>query len=358
MGATFAAPPERLPHGGSPGAVGADPAAVNGLVGTPKHVTDAVADATIDFVDRHKNGPFFAFMAHYAVHAPVADAQARADLLAKYKAKRPGTGPSVPAYGALGEGLDQSVARVVDHLRTTADPNNPDHSLADNTIVVIAGDNGGLGLYTDNGPLRGQKGELHEGGIRVPLIAWSTNPALVHGNTINHTPVYVTDYHPTFAALAGASLPSGRPLDGADLSHLFADATAELDRDALYWHLPGYLADGRRNQHPQSVIRSGQWKLLYNYEDLSWELYDLAADISENRNMAAERPDLVHLLGHNLIRWLVDAEAPLATLREGRPPLTFTVTGTTYANGRTRHLNRTTLVVNPGEQLPLVLQRH
>ena len=154
-------------------------------------------------------------------------------------------------------------------------------------MVVFTSDNGGLRKFADNGPLRGQKGELYEGGIRVPMIAWSGNPRLVDSGTINHTPIFAADYHPTLAALARTTPPA---VDGRDLSPLIRDADADLDRDALYWHLPGYLIDEARNQHPQSVIRSRQWKLIYSYEDQGFELYDLGKDIGETTDLAAAQP--------------------------------------------------------------------
>ncbi|MFK0195507.1 sulfatase [Kitasatospora sp. NPDC090308] len=340
-----------------PYARGEDPAAVNALVGTDKHVTDAVTDATIDFVDRHKDAPFFAFMGSYAVHNPVSAGQARADLLAKYRQKKPGTGISNAAYAALTEGLDQGVARVVDHLETTPDPRNPGHALADNTVVVFASDNGGLGTYTDNGPLRGQKGELHEGGLRVPLIAWSANPALVRGGRVDSTPVDTIDYYPTFAALAGAALPAGQPLDGKDLSRLFADPAATVDRDALYWHLPGYLAENGRDQRPQSVIRSGRWKLVFDYETHSAALYDLVNDLGETHDLAGEQKAVAHSLGLKLINWLEQTHAPLATLRAGHEPISFPVLGKTYSGGQiTRHVGEN-VTVQPGQEMPFVLPR-
>ncbi|MGP4110390.1 sulfatase [Streptomyces sp. 4N509B] len=338
---------------------GVDPAALDALVGTDKHVSDALADATIDFIDRNNedgDDPFFAFLSPYAVHTPIGDRQARADLLAKYQAKTPGATSSHASYGALTEGLDQSVARVVHHLETTPDPDNPGHPLADNTIVVFTSDNGGVERFTDNGPLRGQKGELREGGIRVPLIAWSGNPELVDGDRVNHTPVYATDHHATIASLAGARVPGRQPLDGVDLSGLFADPDARVRRDALYWHLPGYLVDEHRDQRPQSVIRSGRWKLSYSYEDGSWELYDLREDVGETDDLAEERPELVRELGRDLIRWLDELNAPLATLREGRAPVEITVSGTAYANDRATRHHGDTLVIQPGEEVPLVLQ--
>ncbi|MGW8990526.1 sulfatase [Streptomyces zhihengii] len=338
-----------------PWSAGTDPAALDALVGTDKHVSDALADATIDFVDRNKQAPFLAFLSTYGVHTPVGDAQGRKDLLAKYKAKAPGTSTSNPAYGALVEGVDQSVARVVRHLETTADPRNPGHPLADNTVVVFTADNGGVENFTDNGPLRGQKGELREGGIRVPLIAWSANPALVKGGRIDHTPVYAADHHATIASLAGAA-PAARPVDGVSLDGLFAGDGAGLGRQSIFWHLPGYLIAGDRDQRPQSVIRSGRWKLVHSYEDRSWELYDLATDIGETRDLAGERPDQVQRLGRELIRWLDEVDAPLATLREGREPLRFTVRGTTYADGRATVRTGEPVVVRPGEEVPLVLR--
>ncbi|OKJ75003.1 sulfatase [Streptomyces sp. CB02460] len=334
---------------------GESTAALDALVGTDKHVTDALADAELDFIDRNKKDPFFAFVGSYAVHTPVGEKQARADLLAKYRAKTPGSTTSNPSYGALIEGLDQNVARLVDRLRTTADPRNPGHVLADNTVLLFSGDNGGVEQFTDNGPLRGQKGELREGGIRVPQIAWSTNPQLVRGNRVDHTPVYVADHTATIAALAGVPAADRGQLDGADLSGRL-NGSAPLERDALYWHLPGYLIEGGRDQRPQSVIRSGKWKLVYSYEDRSWQLYDLANDIGEAHDLAAEQPAVVTDLGTKLIRWLDDVDAPLATLRAGKAPLQFTVTGSTYADDKVVQRRNETVVVRPGEEVPVVLQ--
>ena len=97
-------------------------AQLDALVGTDKHVTDAQTDAAIDFIDRSKDEPFFAFVSEFAPHFPVNDAQARSDLLAKYRAKAPGSAPAKPSYAALTEAVDQSVARIVDYLETTPGP--------------------------------------------------------------------------------------------------------------------------------------------------------------------------------------------------------------------------------------------
>jgi arylsulfatase A-like enzyme len=97
-------------------------AQLDALVGTDKHVTDAQTDATLDFIDRNKDQPFFAFVSEFAPHFPVDDAEARPDLLAKYRTKPAGEDPAKPSYGALVEGVDQSVARIVDYLETPPTP--------------------------------------------------------------------------------------------------------------------------------------------------------------------------------------------------------------------------------------------
>ena len=332
---------------------GVDRAALDALVGTDKHVSDALGDASLDFVDRHAGSPFLLMTSAYAVHTPVGRQQARDDLLAKYDARPPVAGhPADPSYAALLEGLDQSVARIVDHLEETPDPRNPGHPLADNTVVLFTSDNGGLARYADNGPLAGQKGELREGGIRVPLIAWSGSPDLVDGGSVNHTPVSSQDYHPTLASLAEATPPA---VDGRDLSALYADRDAELDRDALYWHLPGYLVEGGRDQRPESVIRSGRWKLVYSYERRDAALYDLRSDLGETRDLADLRPARVQALGAKLQRWLDELDAPLATLAEDEAPVRFTFTGTAYADGATTRHRRDQLVVEPGEEVPMLV---
>ncbi|MCO6044790.1 sulfatase [Aeoliella sp. ICT_H6.2] len=328
------------------------PESIDQLVGTPIHVSDAMADAATWFMEQHKTKPLMVQFHPFAVHTPIGNKQARRDLLAKYQAKTPGDEDRNASFAALIEGMDQSVARLIDYLQTTDDPRNPGQTLDKNTLVIFLSDNGGKQPQSNNGPLKGQKGELDEGGIRVPMVAWSGNPTLVDRGTVNHTPVSGIDLYPTFAALAGAGLPEGVTLDGADLSGILADAEATLDRDALYWHLPGYLIGGGRDQHPQSVIRAGKWKLLYNYEDQSFELYDLEADLAEANNLASSNPQMVRELGARLIEWLADTAAPLATVRAGE--LEVEAAGPYYADGEIREASGT-LTLTAGDEVPLVL---
>src|SRR6478735_5466036 len=164
---------------------GVTEAQLDALVGTDKHVTDAQTDAALDFIDRSKDRPFFAFVSEFAPHFPVNDDEARPDLLAKYHAKPAGEDPAKPSYGALVEGVDQSVARIVDYLETTPDPRNGGKPLADNTLVIFTSDNGGeedpIEAGAWNGPLREDKGFMYEGGVRVPWIVWSGGSDVVRG---------------------------------------------------------------------------------------------------------------------------------------------------------------------------------
>ncbi len=332
---------------------GASVAEIDALVGTAKHVSDAMADAAIDFMEANKSGSFMVQFNPYAVHTPIGNSQARDDLLAKYQAKTPGVEDSNASFGALIEGMDQSVARLIDYLETTPDPSNPGKNLDENTLVVFYSDNGGRQGQSNNGSLKGQKGEFDEGGIRVPMVAWSGNAALVDGGTVNDTPVAPIDFYKTFASVAGATLPAATPLDGEDISGIIADNAATLARENLYWHLPGYLVDGARNQRPQTVTRSGDWKLMYNYETQSYELYDLNGDLSETTNVADANATVVDDLGMDMINWLDSVDAPLATLRSGSLELQFT--GTYYANGTISNVVDQAITINAGEEVPIFL---
>jgi arylsulfatase A-like enzyme len=341
---------------------GVSRAELDSLVGTDKHVTDAQTDAALDFIDRKKDQPFFAFVSEFAPHFPVNDAQARPDLLAKYDAKAPGTDPSKPSYAALVEGIDQSVARIVDHLEHTPDPRNGGRPLSDNTLLIFTSDNGGeedpVSAGAWNGPLREDKGFMYEGGVRVPWIVWSDNPDLVRGGgRENRTIVNSTDLYTTLASYAKAPLPAGVPLDGIDLRPAISKGTF-INRTHFH-HLPGYVRfGGQLESSPFSSVRDGRWKLYYTYEDAAFQLYDLQSDLGETHDLAAERPGIVHQLGERLIQWLDDTDAPLATVRPGQPARVLRgVTGEAYADGAITQHRGHTITVEPGQEVPFVLPR-
>lgn len=338
---------------------GVSEAQLDALVGTAKHVTDAQTDAALDFIDRKKDEPFFAFVSEFAPHFPVNDTEARSDLLAKYQAKTPGEDPAKPSYAALTEGVDQSVARIVDYLETTPDPRNGGKPLSENTVVIFTSDNGGeedpVIAGADNGPLRDEKGFKYEGGVRVPWIVWSQNPELVKGGRVNDTVINSTDLYPTLASYADAPLPTGVELDGIDLTPAFRQGR-HLDH-VHYHHLPGYVRfSGALESTPFSSVRDGRWKLYYNYTDASVELYDLGTDIGETTDLAADEPEVVAELGRELVDWLDETDAPLATLREGQATRVIEdFTGLTYADGEVVEHRGDTVTTAAGDEVPLVL---
>jgi len=286
-----------------------------------EHLTDATTDAALDFLAGNCSNPFYMHVAYHAPHTPIRN-QGRPDLVARYAAKQDGKAHRNDDYAALVEGVDQGVGRILKFLNTTKDPNHPGQMLAANTLVIFTSDNGGFEGPTENSPLKGQKGEYTEGGLRVPMIA--AYPGNIPSGTVNATPVSTVDFYPTLAAMAQANLPADYPLDGEDLSPILADPSASLARDALFWHFPGYLIGNGRNQRPQTLMRKDvgarQWKIIYSYENQSWELYDLAADIGEANNLASSEPAVLAELGVQLRNWLVEIEAELPTdAQTGKP---------------------------------------
>jgi len=263
------------------------------LIGTPKHVTDALTDAVIDFLKTHLGSgkPLYLQVHHYAIHTPN---QGRPDLVAKYTAKKAAQ-PSQRGHdnvhvAALIEGLDQSVGRIVSFLNDPNGDGDTSDSIASQTLLLFLSDNGGDGR-TNNAPLRGRKGMFTEGGIRVPFIA--VMPGVIPAGVKSDVMIHVIDFYPTLAEFAGAALPapSAQPLDGVSLVPLLLGRASSLGRSAIYYHFPGYL-DTRAS--PCSVIlrelEGHRYKLFYFYEDRHTELYDLTSDIGEQTDLLSFPP--------------------------------------------------------------------
>jgi arylsulfatase A-like enzyme len=166
--------------------------------------------------------------------------------------------------------------------------------IADNTLVIFSSDNGGLLGPTNNKPLRSGKGYPYEGGIRVPYIF--RHPGVIKPGTVCKTPVISVDFFPTICKAAGVALPSGRTIDGEDLTGLLTQSAA-LKRKAIYWHFPHF----RGRIMPYSIIRQGDWKLIKRYAGKpEFELFNLAKDLSEKQDLAPDMPDKVKELDANL----------------------------------------------------------
>ena len=287
----------------------------NPPVAYPKgqYLADFLTDKAVDFIRRKKDNPFFLYLPHFGVHAPH---EAKPNLVERFKNKKPMGGHHDPVYAAMIASVDESVGRV---MRTLDELN-----LADNTVVIFVSDNGGVGGYvregikpegkdvTDNAPLRSGKGSLYEGGTRVPFIArW---PGVTKPGSRNGVPTIHVDLYPTLLEIAGAPKPA-QVLDGASLVPLLRDPNANLARDAIFQHFPGYLGAGKGQWRttPVSTIQSGDWKLMEFLEDGRLELYNLKDDLSEKKNLASQMPEKAGELKARLADWRARVKAPMPT---------------------------------------------
>ncbi|WP_083631288.1 sulfatase [Labilibacter marinus] len=294
------------------------------LEGTPKHLTDALGDAVVDYIkDRTQKGkPFFAYVPFHAVHVSILP---RPDLEKKYKAKKSIDPRHNRAdYAAFIELLDQNVGRILNALDDPNGDGDTADGIADNTLVVFYSDNGGFMGPTDNTPLRLRKGTYYEGGVRVPLIF--RYPDVIAPNSINTSQeVHTVDFYPTLAEMAGASLPdpSVHAVDGKSVASILKGESEVIeDKKELYWHFPGYM-DVRN--WPQSVMHyrhsdNQHYKLFYNYENGAYELYNLSEDIGESSNLLEGNPtqptlDLAIKMNNKLRDWLIKSKAPTGTWR-------------------------------------------
>ena len=248
--------------------------------------SDRLTDEVLEFIDDSRERPFFVYLADHAVHAPF---DPEPHLLEKYerKARDRDDRRDDPAHAATVEAVDRNVGRIVGHLEKLG--------LSDDTVVVFTSDNGGTQRYTP--PLRGGKGELYEGGIRVPLvIAW---PGVVAAGGKSDMPVASIDLYPTLLELSGADAPAGQTLDGVSLVPLLRGGE-EPRRERLFWHFPCYVGKAP----PASVVREGNYKLVEFFEDGGHvELYDLGADPHEEHDLAAEMPEKAATLARTLRDW-------------------------------------------------------
>jgi arylsulfatase A-like enzyme len=221
--------------------------------------------------------------------------EAPADLIEKYK-DRIGPGVKDARYAAMIEAMDAAMGRLfalLDELK-----------LADNTLVIFTSDNGGFSGVADNRPLREGKGTLYEGGIRIPLIVrW---PGAVPENTTCQTPVISTDFYPTLLEAAGLSPRPGKTLDGESIMPLLTQ-NDPLKRKSIFFHYPNYA--WHKSNRLGAVIRRGDYKLIERYDDGSVELYNLAEDLSEKKDLADQMPKRAARMKTQLDAWLKETGA-------------------------------------------------
>jgi len=261
-------------------------------------LTDREGDEIVNFI-QNQNSKFFIHWAPYAVHTPI---MGPADLVEKYKAKTPGIHRN-PTYAALVENLDQNVGKVLGELDRLG--------LRENTLVIFTSDNGGLignpqNPVTVNLGLRSFKGYPYEGGIRVPtIVRW---PGRIAPGSISSTPIITMDWVSTILNYLGAPIPDY--LDGESLRSIFENPEENIKRD-LFWHFPHYRTP---DVLPYSIVRSGDYKLIYYFDGSEAELYDLSNDPKEEKNLVMEFPQMVSQLKIKLENWWKETGARLPQL--------------------------------------------
>jgi arylsulfatase A-like enzyme len=327
-----------------------------------EYLTDRLTTDALQYIDEHKDQPFFLYFAHFAVHDPI---EGRKDLVEKYKKKLAKMPPDKrPPYilegnpdgdaltieervsllrdsaysgfsqlprgtvkvkqrqdnvqfAAMVESMDESLGRVMEKLKQLG--------LDENTIVVFASDNGGMAagnfgrpskvldrrapdknFSTSNLPLRGAKGWMYEGGIRVPtIIKWSGVKSPGSTCTI---PVVTPDFYPTLLDMAGLPLLPRQHVDGVSIRPVLQGAK-KLNREAIYWHFPHYSNHGM--QSPGGAVRAGKYKLLEYYENGTVQLFDLEKDLQELHDVSKENPAKVKELLAMLHAWRLSVGAKM-----------------------------------------------
>jgi arylsulfatase B len=241
-----------------------------------EHLTDAFTREAESFLQRHRDQPFFLCVAYNAVHSPMQAADRYLERFAGIDDMHR------RIFAAMTAHLDDSVGRILTKLR--------DLELEERTLVVFLSDNGGptRELTSSNAPLRGGKGQLYEGGIRVPfLMRW---PGRLPAGHVEERAAISLDIFATALAAANAEVPeSAPPRDGVDLAARLAGGDARPLHESLYWRMGGNAA-----------LRQGNWKIVRQGAGRrtpgAWQLYHLADDVGETRDLAAERPEVLNRL--------------------------------------------------------------
>ena len=248
--------------------------------------TDLVTRYGIDFIKRHKKEPFFLYLPYETPHYPY---QGRHSKPFRTKGSKKASNKAVPAdsipgiYKEMVEVMDGDIGRIIQVLK--------DMHLTGKTFVFFCSDNGGVRNYGQhNLPLRGWKGQLYEGGHRVPAIAWW--PGKIRAGVKSDETIMSMDIFPTFLDLANET--PMKELDGISFKEILLKEGTMPER-SLFWRF-----------HHVKVIRQGDWKLIIPETKTiqnNIELYNLKNDLSETKNLAAQKPEVVKTLQEKLNKW-------------------------------------------------------
>ncbi len=228
------------------------------------YLTDAITDEAVDFIDKHADKPFCLVVSYNAVHSPLQATDEDLQSLRRIKDDQR------RIFAGMLVALDRGVGRVRDALR--------DRGLTRHTLVVFLSDNGGPTeeLTSSNAPLRGGKGSLYEGGMRIPMV-WSF-PGRLPAGRVEHRPVLSLDIAAT--ALDVAGLPAVEGADGTSMLGWINNPSGDDPHERIYWRMAG----------GKMAFRLGNWKIVRPKRGEPIELYHLASDVSESRNLVRQQP--------------------------------------------------------------------
>lgn len=244
--------------------------------------TDLLTRYSIDFIKRHSKESFFLYLPYETPHYPY---QARYSKPFRTEGSKKAFNKATPRdsipgiYRDMVEIMDEDIGKILQVLK--------EEHLTENTLVFFCSDNGGVRKYGHNLPLHGWKGQLYEGGHRVPAIAWW--PGKIKAGTQTDETILSMDIFPTFVDLAHGA--PGKELDGISFSKVLLEE-GHMSERPLFWRY-----------HHNKAIRLSDWKLIVHKTKKTVKLYNLKNDLSETRNLAEEKPELVKTLQEKLNKW-------------------------------------------------------
>ncbi len=271
------------------------------------YAPDLILAESLNFIDKHKNSPFFLYLPFVEPHMAMQSPQEIIDRYPKewddvalggkgpYNGKKgylPHDRPRA-AYAAMISDLDDHVGAVLSRLKKLG--------LDQNTIIIFTSDNGptwnGLGgadpkFFNSTSGLRGYKGSCYEGGLRIPcIVKW---PNVIKPGQVSNAATYFPDWFPTLSTIANASLPKNNKLDGIDMLSLFKGGELTTRNSPMIWDFYEYGGI--------AAVRDGDWKIIRrnlrrkNAENMNWELYNIANDPEEKKDLAASHSNIVKRL--------------------------------------------------------------
>lgn len=240
-----------------------------------EYLTNRLTNEAMKYMKTSRKKPFFCFLSYYSIHTPL---QVPEKYLSKNKNNR---------YNAMINMMDDNIGKLTAFLKQ--------EDLEKNTVVIFYSDNGGTG---SNPPLRGSKGSLLEGGIRVPLLIKSPKTTTVQRN--NNTPVTSPDLFPTILDIAHINSDQYTNLEGISLYPLLTQDKIQLDKRAIYWHYPHHRNTAKSMA---CAILEDNWKLIYEFESKDISLYNICHDPYEKYNLATTENEKVNYLLKKLQDW-------------------------------------------------------